>query len=227
MAGGGIPQGSPSRSPLAVAVVSVTPIFASGVRQMLENGPDAPRCEIFIGHQLAVPSDFSPDVVLLTSQNWEEMALLLPLLQKQFAALPWLVLAEWRLAGTFLSFLEMQRCAVVPPSSSPAELRTILRLLVKQSPPCLATSLLMLFVRGFPSLPKGYRNSLPTPRELQCGCALSLGLTNRQISYLLHVGEGTVKSHVHHLLQKLGLSDREAVAGLFRRTFPPHSPPFG
>src|SRR5690242_15312069 len=108
-----IPQGGPCSSPLDVAVVSVTPIIAAGVRQTLENGPDTIRCEIVTDSQLGDGSTFSPDLVLVTSQNWEEMAILLPLLQRKFAQLPWLVLAEWRLAGAFLSLLEMQPCALV------------------------------------------------------------------------------------------------------------------
>ena len=44
--------------------------------------------------------------------------------------------------------------------------------------------------------------------ELQCGCAVSLGLCNRQISERLIVGEATVKTHVGNVLAKLGVRDR-------------------
>ncbi len=38
--------------------------------------------------------------------------------------------------------------------------------------------------------------------------AVSQGLSNREIAEQLHLGYGTVKTHVSHLLTKLGFRDR-------------------
>ena len=47
-----------------------------------------------------------------------------------------------------------------------------------------------------------------TDRELQVLRLVSLGLTNAQIAGQLVVTEATVKTHVSHVLAKLGLRNR-------------------
>jgi DNA-binding NarL/FixJ family response regulator len=37
---------------------------------------------------------------------------------------------------------------------------------------------------------------------------ISRGLTNKEIAAQLNLSEQTVKNHVHHMLRKLGASDR-------------------
>ncbi len=48
----------------------------------------------------------------------------------------------------------------------------------------------------------------PTSRELEVLEFLKLGRTNRQIAQELTISPGTVKNHVEHIIQKLGVSDR-------------------
>jgi DNA-binding NarL/FixJ family response regulator len=63
-----------------------------------------------------------------------------------------------------------------------------------------------------------------TERELEILRLIATGLSNAEIGRELFIGETTVKTHVTHILQKLGLRDRvQAVvlafqAGLFDRT---------
>jgi len=59
-----------------------------------------------------------------------------------------------------------------------------------------------------------------TPRELQVAQLLALGLSNRDIAALLCIGEGTVKTHVEHILGKLAVTDRVQAAVWFARTQP-------
>lgn len=47
-----------------------------------------------------------------------------------------------------------------------------------------------------------------TDRELEVLQQMAYGLKNHEISSLLHLSEGTVKTHVHRVLQKLGVEDR-------------------
>jgi DNA-binding NarL/FixJ family response regulator len=51
-----------------------------------------------------------------------------------------------------------------------------------------------------------------TPRETDVLRALATGLTNREIGRELGIGERTVKTHVSHLLSKLGLQSRTQAA---------------
>jgi DNA-binding NarL/FixJ family response regulator len=56
-----------------------------------------------------------------------------------------------------------------------------------------------------------------TSRETEVLRAIAAGKTNGQIATALFVTEGTVKSHVKHILRKLGASNRtEAVARYHR-----------
>src|SRR5215218_1414871 len=51
-----------------------------------------------------------------------------------------------------------------------------------------------------------------TARELEILSHLALGRTNQQISNNLHLSIGTVKTHVHRIISKLGVSDRTQAA---------------
>ena len=51
-----------------------------------------------------------------------------------------------------------------------------------------------------------------TPRELEVLRFLATGLSNRDIASLLFIGEGTVKTHVEHIIGKLNVSDRVQAA---------------
>ena len=47
-----------------------------------------------------------------------------------------------------------------------------------------------------------------TDRETQLLNLIADGLTNRQISCKLTISESTVENHIHHIFQKLGISNR-------------------
>ena len=47
-----------------------------------------------------------------------------------------------------------------------------------------------------------------TPRELEVLRLVARGLNNRELAERLHLSEATVKTHVNHILTKLGLRDR-------------------
>jgi DNA-binding NarL/FixJ family response regulator len=53
-----------------------------------------------------------------------------------------------------------------------------------------------------------HRDSRLSPRELEVFQLLARGMTNREIANHLIVGETTVKTHVAHILTKLGVRDR-------------------
>ncbi len=55
--------------------------------------------------------------------------------------------------------------------------------------------------------------SLLTPREMEILLLAAQGMRNREIAQELTITEGTVKMHLHHIFEKLGLPGR---AGLIR-----------
>lgn len=51
-----------------------------------------------------------------------------------------------------------------------------------------------------------------SPRELEVLHLVADGKSNKEIGVLLSIGEGTVKVHVNHILDKLGVSNRTAAS---------------
>ena len=57
---------------------------------------------------------------------------------------------------------------------------------------------------------------LLTPRELSVLRLLAKGLRNLEIGEQLHIGEGTVKTHLHNMYRKLGVDGRMALTRVAR-----------
>ena len=53
-------------------------------------------------------------------------------------------------------------------------------------------------------------------RELEVAALVAEGLANKEIAARLHIALGTVKDHVHNMLEKTGLANRTALATAFR-----------
>jgi DNA-binding NarL/FixJ family response regulator len=53
-----------------------------------------------------------------------------------------------------------------------------------------------------------------TGRERQVALLVSEGLSNKEIGRRLNVTDGTIKVHLHHIFQKLKVSNRTVLAGL-------------
>lgn len=59
-----------------------------------------------------------------------------------------------------------------------------------------------------------------TPREIEVLQLMTQGLTNNEIGKTLNISTGTANHHVHHIIRKLGVSNRtQAAAWAFRNGF--------
>jgi DNA-binding NarL/FixJ family response regulator len=222
-------------SPREVSILSAGPILSAALRAFLERMVPGICCRIDTLDSAPCPAgthssprlpDDEPsgpgvNVVLFAAGGWEEMAWGLGHLIAHFPDRPWLLLVDPRVAGTFLSLLYGRPCALVPPSASPEILPDVLVALAQGHTLPLSFEMTARFARGVAAARGSRPLRLPTQAELQCGCAASLGLGNRQIADLLCLGEATVKTHLHHLLQKLDLRCRSELALFVREALAP------
>jgi DNA-binding NarL/FixJ family response regulator len=210
---------------LEVLIVSSQPSIAGSLERWLEDGPQPVRCRS-VPHPDAAP-DFperGPHVLVAAPRTWEEMSRWAPPLQRRFAATMWLMLADLRVAGLFLSVLQRPPlCAIVNSPAAPDDFQAAFWSLTSGDSSCKPDNLLARISTAL-GLPAGRRPPPLTPRELECACALSLGLSNRQIAATFGVAQDTVKNELYGLYRKLGLHTREQVANAVERViFPdPH-----
>jgi DNA-binding NarL/FixJ family response regulator len=201
-------------------IVSSSPILSQALQQSLEDRIDRFACRPLDAVTLSGRARASePHLLVLAPQNWQEMADWLPRLGRQFPRSPWMVFGDLRIGGMFLSVLDTRPCILVPPGASPAQLGAALQALVERRASGPAVELLLRFGRIVP-IPSGIGPPRrPSAMELQCACAASFGLANRQIAATFHVQEATVKSHLHRVMRKLDLSDRYQLGDVVREAF--------
>lgn len=210
--------------PMELLIVSNSPILGRGLRHLLDRWPTLFRSRMVIEQ---VESPTPPDALLVAPQSWEEMAFWLPTLRKRYAFCPWLLLADVRVAGMFLSLIQPQPCLLVGLEAAPESLEQAADSLASRRGFCLSSELCARFARGADLESVGRWRPSPSARELQCGCAVSLGLCNRRIAEVLHVSEATVKTHLHHFMGKLDLSNRWELGAFVQRALAAPTPPVG
>ncbi|MEW6059412.1 MAG: response regulator transcription factor [Actinomycetota bacterium] len=74
--------------------------------------------------------------------------------------------------------------------------------------PSVTRRLVEEFARRLPAGPAAARLEVLTEREVEVLRLVARGMSNAEIAGTLFVGESTVKTHVGHILEKLGLRDR-------------------
>jgi DNA-binding NarL/FixJ family response regulator len=118
-----------------------------------------------------------------------------------------------------LHFLEAGADGYVAKDSTLEELNTAIRLAYQNQavvPPRIATALmerLSEYARIFSGLERGVINSAGlTPRELEVLDLLGQNMTNTDIADTLYIEVGTVKNHVHSILNKLNVTSRGEAA---------------
>jgi DNA-binding CsgD family transcriptional regulator len=204
-----------------VLIVSACPVFATSLEHWMRSGSH-PFCGRWVGaldpSQPGLPA--AGAILLLAPLHWRELEGWLPHLRRNFAAYRWLVFADLRIAGVFASQFGVSCCTLVAPYEPPDRLRVSLWVLTEGHALYPPGELKGLLARRLPDRPED-DVIVPTTRELECGCAASLGMDNRQIGKVLHITEGTVKGHLARLCRKLGGATRDELAARIERAFAP------
>jgi DNA-binding NarL/FixJ family response regulator len=195
------------------------------VQRRLDPARDVIRAEIVTAAALAHGPPGRADAAVVAFERWEEMAAWLPVVRRQLPMVPWLVLADFILAGAFFPTHEPHLCTLARPDAGAEELRDAVEALASGHALRPPAELLPLFLSGAPPAPRGHSLAHPTPAQLRAGCALALGLTDPQIATILHVAPSTVKSHLTALRARLRCKDRHELAALFRQALAPPPPP--
>jgi DNA-binding NarL/FixJ family response regulator len=220
---------APSSEPPAIKVLILcsVPLIAWALEKCLEGGPMPIQTHTaaHLGDSDGI-GDFDPQVVIVAPQTWEEMSGLHPQIGRRFGPAMWLVYSRLRIAGMFSDAVAGHFCSIVGWRATPAEFRASFWGLLRHDPDCSPASLLALINRRLWATRHVPRPLELTARQLQCGCAVSLGLSNAQIAASLSIAEGTVAKHVSALLHALDVPNREELGVLFHRAYFPKSTPF-
>lgn len=200
---------------LELLILCSSPIFARGLQHLLVEDLGCGHSHLhWVQDQAGLSRIIDPALVLMAPQCWREFAHWLPLLRDHFPFRPWLIIADVRLTGMFLSQLETRPCLFVNPGTV-TDLGKAMHAWHSGCLPGLRTELLAHFARRAPMRANGWTTKFPTATELQCGCAVSLGLRNQEIAAALSVSVATVKSHLHHLIHKLAVANRQELGSFF------------
>lgn len=204
--------------PLDTLVVSASPLYGRALCEFLDPGAVGRTCTVVTESELAAMPTASPDgAAVIAPLNWEEMGNWVPDLAKKLAARPWVIVAELRISGMFLWFFEGRSCGLVGSTAAPEEFHSAVRAAAVGRALCPPAALPALLTRYGPPLPDRRIALTPSIRQLEVGCAIASGLNNAQISRLLCLGKGTVKTHVHHLIEELECAGRAEVCTYFQQ----------
>jgi DNA-binding NarL/FixJ family response regulator len=197
---------------ITVVLVDDHPVVRRGLRALLEELPELePVGEAADGaealrllERLTAEGRPRPDVVLMDLQMGSGMHGVEA--TRRITALPdppaVLILTTYNTDADILSAVEAGATGYLLKDAPPEELASAIRAAAKGDTvlaPPVAARLLGRSRRGRPVL---------SPRELEILELLAEGLPNRQISKRLFISEATVKTHLVHIYDKLGVESR-------------------
>jgi two-component system, NarL family, response regulator len=187
-------------------------LFRDGLKSLLKHEPDLMIvAEVDRIEKLAAVLDETPCDLLLLDLQMERSALLE--IETLAARLRIVVVTASELVGDAVAAIRLGARAVVFKRFAVGTLIEAIRCVVGGEiwmPPNVQT-LLASRLQHPEAIPL-------TPREQEVVRLVALGLRNSEVATRLFVSEQTVKSHLNHVFEKLGLRDRVALAGYAIRT---------
>jgi DNA-binding CsgD family transcriptional regulator len=214
-------QGAEKRR-METVIVSSSPVVGVALQHLFEDRMvDLTACCLDLSGLQATPPLVRPDLLVLAPQHWNDLELWLPQLQDRFSASPWLLFLDPRLAGLFVSHLEALRCVFVPTTASPDLLRSAIQTVTRentasQRPHCLQLLAALLDTGVTPTDCPPW-----SVAEIQCACAVSLGLSERESTGVLGLSLPVFRRHLRRLQMRLAVSSPHELAAVVQQAFSP------
>lgn len=116
--------------------------------------------------------------------------------------------------GDVVSLVQSGVTGIVPLNGALAELIADLRYILRSAGTCTprVADMLARYIGSNSSRCPGRRREL-SPREIQVAKLLAEGLPNKLIADALHISQGTVKNHIHRILEKMSIKKRADIPG--------------
>ena len=196
------------------------PIVRAGLSALLANAADidvigeAAKADDAVAWCADTARSPQPDVVLMDLRFGEGISGVEA--TRRIHALPraphLLIVTNYDTDADILAAIEAGASGYLLKDTAPAELLAAIRAAAAGESalsPSVATRLLTR-VRATP-------DTVLTPREIDVVAQVATGRSNREIAKALHVSEMTVKSHLVHIFNKLGVGSRTAAVASARR----------
>lgn len=164
--------------------------------------------------------DNQPDIVLLDAALPDGPAAIARI-RDVARQTPVVVIAVAESAAEVIAWAEAGAEGYIPKTASLADIAPLLVNILHGKQTCSENVAAGLFRRlSSAGNANGEPNSVPHPlltaREVQIAQMISAGMSNKDIARRLNIGLATAKTHVHHLLGKLGLQRRDQAASWMR-----------
>lgn len=207
-----------------ILVVHEFPLMCNIIASVLDNEPDIKvvGCTSSVDEALDLVLHNGIDLVLVSTRLPDQGTIRLTnLLADKAASVKILVLGITESRESILNYVEAGAAGYVLRESSLDDLLTTIRAVHKGqaliSPKIAATLMRRVseFAQAFTRMGVSLPESLNlTQREFEVLEMLDQNLTNPEIAERLVIEIGTVKNHVHSILNKLGVGSREEAASL-------------
>ena len=213
-------EGGPHRddAPLRLVIVDDHPVVRDGLRGMFTGHPEfAVVGEAADGMAaLAVVESLAPDVILmdLRMPRMDGVSAIRQLAERGSGARV-LVLTTYDTDADVLPAVEAGATGYLLKDATQEQLFDAIRATARGDAvlsPAVATRL-MGRVRK-PAAASEHSAQPLSERELEVLTRVALGLTNRETGRELHISEATVKTHLLHLYEKLGVTSRAAAVAV-------------
>lgn len=195
-----------------IAVVSEIRLYRDGLARVLSDLDDVSDVQAYETALSCVTMsrDLPPHVVLLDMSTTDGAASA-RLLSRELSSTRIVALAVPETEPHVVACVEAGVSGYVPRSGSIDDLVAAIRCALRSEAVCSPVITWGLMRRITALANAGARQRL-TARELEIAGYIELGLSNREIASRLGVELCTVKNHVHHMLEKLGVNRRADIA---------------